>query len=213
MRIDLHRRQDASPGLGLEVGRFYCDVPGETNADINPQLRFYRRNRDKIKAKRSGPVFAEKRKKTREAWAEENKERELGRHRKWVAENKEHHAAYMREYHRRNKDKINARNKLARAENPEKYREKHYQYNYGMSLADRDALFADQGFCCAVCGTDKPGCKVGWGWHIDHCHRSGEVRGIVCHHCNTALGNAKDSPDILRKLAFYLEQHAETVQE
>lgn len=40
---------------------------------------------------------------------------------------------------------------------------------------------------------------------FDHCHASGRFRGWLCNNCNTALGLAKDSPAILRKMAAYLE--------
>jgi hypothetical protein len=50
---------------------------------------------------------------------------------------------------------------------------------------------------CESCGkTDK--------LHFDHCHITGTFRGWLCHHCNTALGHASDSPVILRKLRAYL---------
>jgi hypothetical protein len=41
---------------------------------------------------------------------------------------------------------------------------------------------------------------------IDHCHRSTEVRGLVCMKCNTALGCVDDSVDHLRSLIAYLER-------
>jgi hypothetical protein len=40
---------------------------------------------------------------------------------------------------------------------------------------------------------------------FDHCHKSGLFRGWLCHTCNLALGYAKDSPKLLRKMAVYLE--------
>jgi hypothetical protein len=40
---------------------------------------------------------------------------------------------------------------------------------------------------------------------VDHCHSSGEVRGLLCHNCNRALGLLKDSVDSLMRAARYLE--------
>ena len=49
---------------------------------------------------------------------------------------------------------------------------------------------------------------------VDHCHKTGQVRGLLCNHCNTALGLFRDSPEICIKAANYLkkylEEHAKT---
>jgi hypothetical protein len=76
---------------------------------------------------------------------------------------------------------------------------------YGITTAERDAMFLAQGSVCAACGADQPGSKLGW--HIDHCHATFKVRGILCHHCNSAAGHAKDDPIKLRQIAKYLEKH------
>jgi hypothetical protein len=56
---------------------------------------------------------------------------------------------------------------------------------------------------CAICGvTDKP--------RIDHCHRTGRVRGRLCDLCNRGIGMLRERPDLLRRAAAYLE-HGITV--
>lgn len=56
---------------------------------------------------------------------------------------------------------------------------------------------------CEVCGrSDVRFC-------VDHDHETGKVRGLLCDYCNKALGMAQDSPEILRKLARYLDDRAE----
>jgi hypothetical protein len=48
-------------------------------------------------------------------------------------------------------------------------------------------------------------CKAIGKMHIDHCHRTGKFRGWLCRGCNHAIGHARDSPDVLRGLADYLD--------
>ena len=73
---------------------------------------------------------------------------------------------------------------------------------YGITGAQRDAMFVAQGSCCAVCKSKEHG---GRGWNTDHDHATKQVRGILCHDCNLALGNVKDSVEILKSLIKYLE--------
>lgn len=73
---------------------------------------------------------------------------------------------------------------------------------YGMTLEQFDALLVEQGGRCAICRTDDPG-KKGI-WHIDHCHGSGVVRGLLCSPCNTGLGHFKDSIENLVRAVNYV---------
>jgi len=64
---------------------------------------------------------------------------------------------------------------------------------YGLTEDEYNKIFDLQDRRCAVCLTDTPSSK---GWQIDHCHASGQVRGILCMYCNTGLGSFSD--DIVR---------------
>lgn len=57
---------------------------------------------------------------------------------------------------------------------------------------------------CQVCSQPS---KTKRGLHIDHDHRTGKVRGVLCQGCNHALGNVNDDIEILKKLIYYLEAH------
>lgn len=81
---------------------------------------------------------------------------------------------------------------------------------YKLTWEDFCAMFDAQGQRCAVCTADSPG---GPGhWHIDHDHSCcpGKkscgrcVRGVLCHLCNTALGCARDSTEVLTQMIDYL---------
>jgi hypothetical protein len=77
---------------------------------------------------------------------------------------------------------------------------------YGVTLADYNRMKAAQGGKCGICGTSEPGGRGDF--HVDHCHHSGAVRGLLCHACNVGIGNMRDSPDLLEAAAAYLRFHA-----
>lgn len=78
------------------------------------------------------------------------------------------------------------------------------KYYYGVSLAEYNAMVGQQGGCCAVCNTDKPG---GLGcWDVDHCHDTNTVRGLLCHRCNLGLGQFKHDTRLLQAAIDYLKK-------
>lgn len=81
----------------------------------------------------------------------------------------------------------------------------HLKYNYGITLEKYKEMFAEQGGRCAICESDSPGGKGNY-FHVDHNHETGEVRGLLCHHCNIFLGCAFDSVLILKAAIKYLEK-------
>lgn len=63
-------------------------------------------------------------------------------------------------------------------------------------------MLAAQEFKCAICLVEgKP-------FHVDHNHKNGKIRALLCSNCNTALGLLHDAPETLRAAALYLEKHA-----
>jgi hypothetical protein len=69
---------------------------------------------------------------------------------------------------------------------------------YGLTEAERDALIVSQGGACCIRLAALPE-------HVDHCHETGRVRGVLCFSCNAALGQFKDRPDVMRRAAAYVE--------
>jgi len=77
---------------------------------------------------------------------------------------------------------------------------------YGLSLDAYSALLASQGGRCKICGSTEA--KGRWKqFHVDHCHKDGHVRGILCNRCNTMLGMIDDDPAALRAALKYLEEN------
>ena len=104
-------------------------------------------------------------------------------HKRWLDKNPEERIIHARRWHLKNK--------------------------FGITLEEFDVLFSKQDGKCAICGLvnevkiDKRG-RSSRLLHIDHDHKTGNVRGLLCQKCNVGLGSFKDAPDLLSKAAGYL---------
>lgn len=87
-----------------------------------------------------------------------------------------------------------------------KARAYHLSTKYDMTLSDFDQMRVLQNHKCAICGLDELECRFGR-LYVDHDHADGEVRKLLCHHCNTGLGMFKDDPDLLHAAIAYLQEH------
>lgn len=130
--------------------------------------------------------------------------------REWYSQNAETERYKSRRRMRIRGPKDRERNRLWALANPEQARyhsrKKLLRNKYNMTIEEHDAMFAAQGFVCGACGSPDPNSQKGWS--TDHCHATGKVRGIVCHHCNIGIGHAKDSIDTIKAWIAYLERHS-----
>lgn len=126
-------------------------------------------------------------------------------------------AQSMREYHKtysadyRKTDKRKSYEADYRKKNAEKrktqMREWRLKKEFDLTIDEFNQLLANQNHACAICRTTVP---TGAGtWHVDHCHESGVVRGLLCSKCNQMLGLASDNVNILRSAIKYLEKQNE----
>jgi hypothetical protein len=74
----------------------------------------------------------------------------------------------------------------------------HLKRRYGITEDDFERMLAQQGGLCAVCEAVP-------GTFVDHCHASGQVRGVLCFNCNNGLGHFEDGMAVLERAALYLE--------
>jgi hypothetical protein len=79
-------------------------------------------------------------------------------------------------------------------------------WRYGLSTQDFDALYDQQHGCCAICGLEEILCTK-QKLHIDHNHKSGVVRALLCRGCNLMIGFAQENPQIMQLGVAYLEKH------
>jgi hypothetical protein len=105
-------------------------------------------------------------------------------------------------YYKNHTAKCVAARKRCRDANPTSTKSIKLKTLYGITLEERDALFAAQGSVCAICQTDTAPKN---GWHTDHCHETEKVRGILCLHCNAMLGMARDNTTTLARAITYLK--------
>lgn len=86
-------------------------------------------------------------------------------------------------------------------------REHHLWTKYGLTYAEFDALFDSQhGMCAGNCGRELQRDNDSKHTHVDHSHETGQIRGILCHRCNTGLGLLGDSVEGLERMLAYLRR-------
>jgi hypothetical protein len=107
------------------------------------------------------------------------------------------------------KECLVAKNKKWRENNPERMKEHmatriwyKRKISYGLSKEDFFKMLQAQDNKCAIC---KMG--INESCHVDHCHDTNIVRGLLCGGCNTGIGMLQDNPDILEEAARYMRKY------
>jgi hypothetical protein len=86
----------------------------------------------------------------------------------------------------------------------------HLQKMYGVTMAEFNTMYLLQGGICAICGNpEKSKNQDGTTKYlaVDHDHKTGAVRGLLCRKCNHMLGYGNDDPEVLKQAAKYLLDH------
>lgn len=97
------------------------------------------------------------------------------------------------------------------ANNPAIERHRSIQRRYGMTPEEWEALVKKHKGCCAICGGKETSWESKTGSRknlaVDHCHKTGKIRGLLCWRCNSTLGKIEDSIPLLEKMILYLRKH------
>lgn len=80
---------------------------------------------------------------------------------------------------------------------------------YNMTLEEFNSRYDLQHGSCYICKIVTPADEI----RVDHCHKSGKVRKLLCHNCNTMLGHAKEDIQVLLKAVEYIREHHDFIQE
>ena len=126
----------------------------------------------------------------RKEWAAANPEKLRELHKRW----RQKHQAYYTE--RQREWRASHRSLL-----PAMTRKSLLKTKYGLTQEQYGELFAAQGGKCAICGRPPRTAAL----HVDHCHATGHIRGLLCHRCNYGLGYFS-SAGALRRAAIYFDQ-------
>ena len=126
----------------------------------------------------------------KEGQAERNREKQARHYSKPISKKKR--AAYQRNHDVQEKKRAWEKN----------YRNK---TKYGLLKEDYDRMFCEQGGKCAICGRDNWGGRYNTPY-VDHDHKTGFVRGLLCYYCNISSGLINDDPKLAIKMSRYLER-------
>lgn len=127
----------------------------------------------------------------------------------WCARQRRYASQKPREQ-RNAEQRARRRRRVASWSEQRKRKERRRNYNgwlkrqYGITIEDYDALYKKQKGKCAICRSREP--KGKGGFHVDHCHQTGVVRGLLCTHCNMFLGLVKDDVAVLRRAIRYVKK-------
>ena len=101
-----------------------------------------------------------------------------------------------------------SKNTTTKSGKKEKIRESNLKQRYNLSIEEYENLLRSQNGQCKICKATKN--KSNRRLSVDHCHKSGKIRGLLCNHCNVAIGMLKDNPELLKQAISYLKDSNET---
>ena len=123
---------------------------------------------------------------------------------------KECHKQYNKEWYQHNKDKHRKYDSKRYNENKEKRKQQATAWKRrketGCCPEMYNKMFTEQGGSCAICGTHQSELKQQLS--VDHCHKTGTIRKLLCNKCNMALGLFQDRLKLVWKAYNYLQDHA-----
>lgn len=151
------------------------------------------------------------------AYSAANKEMCNAKCRAYHEAHKEEQNVKTRAYYEAHKEELKAKVNIYRKENPVKIKAAKKKYgqsvkgkrvrksaalrnSYGISIEDFERMYAEQAGLCAICGKEI----VGKNCHVDHDHKTGKIRKLLCSNCNAGLGFFQDNSKLLLLATKYV---------
>lgn len=132
------------------------------------------------------------------AWQQANKDK---RH-KWYLDHREEQLDKSRERYRKNPKAKLRYCKEYREKYPHKQRDQQLKRLYGITLEQYNMFVAQQDNTCKLCGMQPIKKPV-----VDHCHKTGKIRGVICQGCNILLGFFETRIDAVEQITRYLAEN------
>lgn len=132
--------------------------------------------------------YPEKEKTRKQIFYNKNKIKILGRNKDWKDNNKEKAKGIIRKWQQTNKDKV---------------KNAALKHKFGITLEDFTNMLTKQNYLCSI-GKEKLTVRTA---NVDHCHKTGKVRGLLCSTCNSGIGMLKDSIPHLKSAITYLKRN------
>lgn len=117
---------------------------------------------------------------------------------------KEKRKQYQKEYYQNHKISYDP---VKYKQNEAKLWANQLKYRMGITPEQYEELLKEQNGVCAICKEFNKRKDRIIRFDVDHCHRTGRVRGLLCNNCNQALGRIKDSIPNLKTAIGYLEKY------
>lgn len=113
-------------------------------------------------------------------------------------------------YYKNNKLRTKETCKLWVKNNPHKmklyYKKQDLKKLYGLTIEKFNNMLREQNYNCAICAQHMSNCTKKT-LYVDHCHKTGKIRKLICGNCNSGLGMFKDRIDLLQLAISYIKEH------
>jgi len=205
------KKQCTKCGIEKDINEFWKDKTRKNG------YRSWCKDCDKEKSTRWRKLNPEKVRGLDKKWRLNNKAKLTKKKRAFYKKNKDKISVHKKRYYKENKDKVLRQCKKYRENNKKimkkrkskyfkdnfiKIREKNLKRTYGISIKEYSKLFLKQKGNCAICGRNQK-CQR-YNFSVDHNHKNGKIRGLLCTKCNFLIGHANDDINILSNAVKYL---------